>query len=259
MPWWLDVENRPANAGWSANTAARTPTSSRAPSTRCTRPRASPTSASTPAPASGTTSSATTRPSCPTGWPTTSPRRAARARAPTTRTGWPTGAHLPGPPQIVQYNTHAGLRRRLRLLASDRRRRVGVHGRALRVAGALRQRRRQRPPRRGLRASACSTSTGGARSSGTAWAGSAPLDADRLVGFVNVAWDGGVHAFVVDTVVERSPARAGSAAGSWRWPNARAGPPAASGSTSTSRRSCATSTRRRAASRPTPAGLIALR
>jgi GNAT superfamily N-acetyltransferase len=26
-------------------------------------------------------------------------------------------------------------------------------------------------------------------------------DADRLVGFVNVAWDGGVHAFVVDTVV----------------------------------------------------------
>jgi GNAT superfamily N-acetyltransferase len=26
---------------------------------------------------------------------------------------------------------------------------------------------------------------------------------DRLVGFVNVAWDGGVHAFVVDTAVER--------------------------------------------------------
>ncbi|MFZ0251094.1 MAG: GNAT family N-acetyltransferase [Acidimicrobiales bacterium] len=29
------------------------------------------------------------------------------------------------------------------------------------------------------------------------------LDEHRLVGFVNVAWDGGVHAFVVDTVVER--------------------------------------------------------
>jgi GNAT superfamily N-acetyltransferase len=29
------------------------------------------------------------------------------------------------------------------------------------------------------------------------------FDADRLVGFVNVAWDGGGHAFVVDTVVEQ--------------------------------------------------------
>jgi GNAT superfamily N-acetyltransferase len=26
-------------------------------------------------------------------------------------------------------------------------------------------------------------------------------DDDRLVGFVNVAWDGGVHAFVIDTLV----------------------------------------------------------
>jgi len=26
-------------------------------------------------------------------------------------------------------------------------------------------------------------------------------DADRLIGFVNVAWDGDVHAFVVDTLV----------------------------------------------------------
>ena len=26
-------------------------------------------------------------------------------------------------------------------------------------------------------------------------------DADRLVGFVNVAWDGGAHAFLLDTVV----------------------------------------------------------
>jgi GNAT superfamily N-acetyltransferase len=30
------------------------------------------------------------------------------------------------------------------------------------------------------------------------------FDAGRLVGFVNVAWDGGAHAFVLDTVVERA-------------------------------------------------------
>ncbi|MFD9870576.1 GNAT family N-acetyltransferase [Streptomyces niveus] len=29
-------------------------------------------------------------------------------------------------------------------------------------------------------------------------------EADRLVGFVNVAWDGGEHAFLLDTVVARS-------------------------------------------------------
>ena len=27
------------------------------------------------------------------------------------------------------------------------------------------------------------------------------FDAERLIGFVNVAWDGGVHAFVIDTLV----------------------------------------------------------
>lgn len=31
----------------------------------------------------------------------------------------------------------------------------------------------------------------------------------RLVGFVNVAWDGGVHAFVLDTVVARGHRRLG--------------------------------------------------
>ncbi|MGW8455691.1 GNAT family N-acetyltransferase [Streptomyces niveus] len=36
-----------------------------------------------------------------------------------------------------------------------------------------------------------------------AWRGS------RLVGFVNVAWDGGVHAFVLDTVVSGDLRRAG--------------------------------------------------
>jgi len=29
------------------------------------------------------------------------------------------------------------------------------------------------------------------------------FDAGRLVGFVNVAWDGGAHAFVLDTIVDR--------------------------------------------------------
>jgi GNAT superfamily N-acetyltransferase len=34
-------------------------------------------------------------------------------------------------------------------------------------------------------------------------------DADRLVGFVNVAWDGGVHAFILDTMVAADARRAG--------------------------------------------------
>jgi ribosomal protein S18 acetylase RimI-like enzyme len=32
------------------------------------------------------------------------------------------------------------------------------------------------------------------------WVGA--FDGDRLVGFVNIAWDGGVHAFLLDTAVE---------------------------------------------------------
>ena len=34
-------------------------------------------------------------------------------------------------------------------------------------------------------------------------------DGDRLVGFVNVAWDGGVHGFVLDTVVSLAHRRRG--------------------------------------------------
>ena len=34
-------------------------------------------------------------------------------------------------------------------------------------------------------------------------------DSARLVGFVNVAWDGGVHAFVLDTMVRAGAARQG--------------------------------------------------
>jgi ribosomal protein S18 acetylase RimI-like enzyme len=34
-------------------------------------------------------------------------------------------------------------------------------------------------------------------------------DGAELVGFVNVAWDGGVHAFVLDTIVASSAGRSG--------------------------------------------------
>jgi len=38
-------------------------------------------------------------------------------------------------------------------------------------------------------------------------------EGDRLVGFVNVAWDGGVHAFVLDTVVTADARHQGIGAG----------------------------------------------
>lgn len=38
-------------------------------------------------------------------------------------------------------------------------------------------------------------------------------DGVALVGFVNIAWDGGVHAFVLDTIVARSHRRQGIGAG----------------------------------------------
>lgn len=37
------------------------------------------------------------------------------------------------------------------------------------------------------------------------------MDGDRLVGFVNVAWDGGVHAFILDTAVDVAYRRRGIA------------------------------------------------
>jgi len=36
-------------------------------------------------------------------------------------------------------------------------------------------------------------------------------DDDRLIGFVNVAWDGGIHAFILDTVVHPDFRRRGIA------------------------------------------------
>ena len=34
-------------------------------------------------------------------------------------------------------------------------------------------------------------------------------EGERLVGYVNLAWDGGIHAFVLDTTVRPSPRRRG--------------------------------------------------
>ncbi|CAM5635102.1 hypothetical protein STENM327S_02591 [Streptomyces tendae] len=70
-----------------------------------------------------------------------------------------------------------------------------------------------------------------------------------LVGFVNVAWDGGAHAFLLDTVVARHCRSRGVGARLVEVAAERNGPPGASGCTSTSRTTCARSTWTGAASR----------
>jgi GNAT superfamily N-acetyltransferase len=42
---------------------------------------------------------------------------------------------------------------------------------------------------------------GVAKWKGTAWGGSCARKNDELIGFVNVAWDGGIHAFLLDPIV----------------------------------------------------------
>lgn len=42
---------------------------------------------------------------------------------------------------------------------------------------------------------------------GLGWVGA--IDGERLVGFVNVAWDGGIHAFLLDTTVHPEYQRRG--------------------------------------------------
>jgi len=37
------------------------------------------------------------------------------------------------------------------------------------------------------------------------------MDGDRMIGFVNIAWDGGVHAFILDTAVDAAYRRRGIA------------------------------------------------
>ena len=75
-------------------------------------------------------------------------------------------------------------------------------------------------------------------------------DADRLVGFVNVAWDGGVHAFVVDTVVAAGARHRGIGVGLLDVARREREPPAANGSTWTSRKNSAGSISVRVGSRP---------
>ena len=79
-------------------------------------------------------------------------------------------------------------------------------------------------------------------------------DANGLVGFVNVAWDGSIHAFVLDTLVTGRVARQGVGTELVRVAAEGARPPAASGCMSTSTTTCAGSTSTAAASRPRPPG-----
>jgi hypothetical protein len=60
-------------------------------------------------------------------------------------------------------------------------------------------------------------------------------DGAALAGFVNVAWDGACHAFILDTLVARRVQRQGVGTASLPQPPGRPARPAASGCTSTSR------------------------
>jgi hypothetical protein len=97
---------------------------------------------------------------------------------------------------------------------------------------------------------ACLTTTGKDRTKGTAWAGSAPRDGGDLVGFVNVPWDGGVHAIILDTIVAAKTCRHGIGTLPVAIATARRALLDASGSASTSRTTCEGSISMHAASRP---------
>lgn len=75
----------------------------------------------------------------------------------------------------------------------------------------------------------------------------------ELVGFVNVAWDGGVHAFVLDTIVAPRPAGLASAPSWWPEQHEGLGRRDVSGFTSIARATCEASTSTHVGSRqPTP-------
>ena len=67
-------------------------------------------------------------------------------------------------------------------------------------------------------------------------------DDGRLVGFVNVIWDGSVHAWIQDTMVASGSRERGSGHTSSRWPGSRQATLAASGCTLTSRMTSEAST-----------------
>jgi hypothetical protein len=78
-------------------------------------------------------------------------------------------------------------------------------------------------------------------------------DGEELVGFVNVAWDGVVHAFVLDTMVATGRGATGSGPGWSSWLSRGPGRPGVSGCMSTSRTICGGSTSTPAgSSRPMP-------
>jgi hypothetical protein len=70
-----------------------------------------------------------------------------------------------------------------------------------------------------------------------------------LIGFVNVVWDGGVHAFILDTVVAQHLQRRGVGAARSQLQPPKLVPQSANGSTSTSRSTCVRSTSTPAGSR----------
>ena len=103
IPWWLDVET--ADANWSGNPSENAQFVQGALNA-LHETEAFPTSASTPARVCGTPSSATTSRACPIGWPTTWPSPSGPGSC-DDYSNWVNnhGARLPGPPEIVQYNS----------------------------------------------------------------------------------------------------------------------------------------------------------
>ncbi len=207
MPWWLDVET--ADANWSGNLERERPV--RAGSAqrtardrghrRCRHLRQ-------PGRLEQHRRQLPTQ-SCPTGWPTTY-RSPSGPGSCADYSNWvAAGASLPGPPQIVQYDSGP-------------------------VAGSPATTTTTTPASAPDPAAACATS--GARPFANAdlntlhaegfthtvrdidWRSQVErhslgwvcaFEATRLIGFVNVAWDGGVHAFVIDTVVAGDRRHAG--------------------------------------------------
>ena len=106
VPWWLTSRIPRPTCPSGRRTPSSTRTSSRAHSTRSTRPRASATSASTPAPASGTSILGTYSPSVPY-WMADYLSNPSGPGSCADYQNWVVnhGAHLPGPPSIVQYNS----------------------------------------------------------------------------------------------------------------------------------------------------------
>ena len=141
------------------------------------------------------------QPTSPTGWPTICARRTGPGSC-AGYSDWVNnhGAQLPGPPEIVQYQTAQQLRRGLRLLAG--RWTAGPAGTCATRGGHRSRTRTSTPctPRASTHAVLDTDWRNRVERHSLGWV-CAFEAATRLIGFVNVAWDGGAHAFVVDTLV----------------------------------------------------------